>query len=69
METIHKHAVIQGNGSLIINEPPMKNSEEVDVLIKSTDKPSLKKYPLRGKPFKLIEPFDGVGDKDWIVMQ
>lgn len=68
MQTIHKEAILEKDGVLIIDNLPLKKGEKVDVQIHVHSKTNyVEKYPLRGKPYKLIDPFGSVTEHHWDV--
>jgi len=70
MKTIHKEAVLKDDGILTIHDLPLKKGQKVNIQIHSLEEnKSSKKYPLRGLPFKLSQPFDSVSENDWNVLK
>ncbi len=63
---------IQKNGSLTINGLPIRVGEVVEIIISSK---AIKldseenRYPLRGQPVQLNNPFDSVAEEDWELLR
>lgn len=63
--TIHVKAVVGEDGTVTIHGLPLRQGEEVEVIIVSR-KPATQResqYALRGTPFEYDHPFDGVAEE------
>ncbi len=71
MQTFRIETIIAPNRVLTVNGVPFRVGERVEVIViplasKSfSDNP----YPLRGKPFRLLAPFDSVAENEWAVLK
>jgi len=56
---------------LILKGLPFTKEKKVEIIIIQQKKhtKSSKKYPMRGQPFQLIDPFKPVAEEDWNVLQ
>lgn len=61
---------VEQEGVIVLNDLPFHKGETVEVVItaRRTKLPGQSDYPLRGKPVKLINPFDAVAENDWSVL-
>lgn len=66
MQTLQIQTTVLNDGVLTISNLPFKAGEVVDVIIRShqNNKKSTMRYPLRGLPFKYINPFESVAEKE-----
>jgi hypothetical protein len=62
---------VSNHASLMIKGLPFQPGDEVEVIIRSCRKTKNKKnpYPLQGKPFLYIDPFEPIGKNDWDVLK
>ena len=67
----HLKATISNHASLMIKGLPFQPGDEVEVIIRSCKKQKSKKhpYPLIGKPFRYIDPFEPVVENDWDALK
>ena len=71
METYQVKTVVADDGTITIKELPFHAGEQVEVTVRSQDGDIVSevRYPLRGTPVQYQEPFAGVADEDWEVLQ
>jgi hypothetical protein len=71
MQTYHTDTIVSGGGTLILRGLPFDPGDKVEVTIRSHRREHKhgKKYPLRGKPIRYIDPFESVAEKDWTVLK
>ena len=62
---------VSSDGSLTIKGLPFQAGDEVEVIIRSHKHGAGKgkRYPLRGKPIRYIDPFGSVAEEDWEVLR
>jgi len=56
---------------LLIKGLPFHAGEKVEVIVRSykEKKEHTQRYPLRGKPFRYVDPFASVAENDWEVIK
>ena len=66
MSTHHVETKLTEDGKLTLNDLPFHAGEAVEVIVMSrtNKKPSVDRYPLRGKPVRYIEPTEPVAEED-----
>jgi hypothetical protein len=66
MQTYRTKTTLSQDGKLSIKGLPFRKGDAVEVIV-ITQKQQAKNnpYPLRGKPFRYINPFDGVAEDEW----
>lgn len=71
MLTYRIETTISPNRVLTIRDVPFRVGERVEVIILSLPYKSERgeRYPLRGKPFHYIAPFDSVAENEWNVLR
>jgi hypothetical protein len=71
MQTYRIETIISSDRVLTIRGVPFRAGERVEVIIVSLPCKWERgeRYPLRGKPFRYITPFDSVAENDWNVLQ
>ena len=71
MQTYRIETIISSDRVLTIRGVPFRAGEKVEVIIVGLPRKWEKgeRYPLRGKPFRYIAPFDSVAENDWNVLQ
>ncbi len=67
MTTFKTKAKITEKGSVTLSGIPFDIGDEVEIIVQNLGRrpASDKTYPLRGKPFKYIRPYDSVAEEDW----
>jgi len=71
MQTYRVKTTIAKDGMLAIKDLPFAAGDAVEVIVRSEkrgQKPG-KRYPLRGKPVRYLEPFQSVAEEDWEVLK
>jgi len=58
-------------GTLTIEGVPYEEGQEVEVVVSlpAQGQALQDRYPLRGKPVRYLDPFDGVVDEDWDALK
>ncbi len=71
MQTYRIETIVSANRVLTIRGIPFRAGEKVEVVILSLARESKggERYPLRGKPFKYLAPFDSVAENDWDALR
>jgi hypothetical protein len=71
MQTYRIETIVSGNRVLTIRGVPFREGERVQVVILSLPRKWEKgeRYPLRGKPFRYVAPFDSVAENDWDALR
>lgn len=72
MQTHHLKATISDERCLVINGLPFNPGDTVEITIKAYQekiKEYESRYPLRGKPFRYIDPFVSVAEDEWEVLK
>lgn len=71
MQTYRIETIISSNRVITIRGVPFRAGEKVEVIILSHPHKwgSASRYPLRGKPFRYVAPFDSVAESDWDVLR
>jgi hypothetical protein len=71
MQTYRIETIVSGNRVLTIRGVPFRAGERVQVVILSLPRKWEKgeRYPLRGKPFHYVAPFDSVAENDWDALR
>jgi len=62
---------VSDDGSLIIKNLPFSAGESVEVIIRSrtAEDGQGKRYPLRGKPIRYVDPFGSVAEENWEALR
>jgi len=62
---------VSRGGKVTITGLPFEQGEEVEVVIsrKRVREQDVERYPLRGQPVHYVNPFHGVAEDEWEVMQ
>lgn len=71
METYRTVTTILSDRTLTIKELLFNEGERVEVIVNRSNQKSKNKerYPLRGKPYRLLDPFKSVAEYDWEVLK
>lgn len=71
MSTHHVETKLTEDGKLTLNDLPFHAGDAVEVIVMSrtTEAPSVDRYPLRGKPVQYIEPTEPVAEEDWEALR
>jgi len=64
-------SIMNKGGTLAIKGLPYEEGQEVEVVVSPrVRRQQLQdRYPLRGKPVRYVDPFDGVVDDDWDALK
>lgn len=67
MQTYRIETKVSSDGTLTIKELPFQAGDKVEVVVRSRqpDRKSSKRYPLRGKPLRYVDPLESVAESDW----
>jgi len=70
MQTYRVETTIPSNKVLIIKELPFLTGDRVEVIVRRSkrERKRRRRYPLRGKPIRYIDPFGSVAEADWEVL-
>lgn len=71
MQDYRVETKVSNDGSLTLKGLPFQAGDEVEVIIRSREHRDGegRHYPLRGKPIRYTEPFDGVAEEDWEALR
>ena len=71
MQIYRTEATVSKDKTVDLKDLPFAEGERVEVTIqRSIHKQAPKeRYPLRGRPFRYIQPFDSVVEEDWETLQ
>jgi hypothetical protein len=71
MQDYRVETKVSSDGSLTLKGLPFQAGDEVEVIIRSRGHGERENrcYPLRGKPIRYTDPFDGVAEEDWEVLR
>ncbi len=71
MQAYRLETVVQKDGTLTLNNLPLKagSNIEVIILVQPATSSHPNRYPLRGKPVIYLNPMESVAQSDWSVMQ
>ena len=71
METYRIETTISKDRTLTIKELPFQEGESVEVIVNRSNQQSKYKerYPLRGTPYRLLDPFKSVAEENWEVLK
>lgn len=71
MDTYRIEVTVSKNKTLSIKNLPFSVGDKVEVLVRSRKYGQKKQnpYPLRGKKFRYLNPFDSVAENDWAVLK
>lgn len=69
METFRIKTVVSTDRVLTIRGVPFRAGEQVEVILFAPppNLPQGERYPLRGKPYRYVEPYGSVAENDWSV--
>jgi len=69
MDNFRIEKIVPKSRTITINKLPFRSGEKVEVIVKSQKRTSRKRYPLRGKPYRFVDPFEPVAQNDWEANQ
>ncbi len=71
MQTYRFETTVKKDGTVAIKGLPFSAGEKVEVLVRRQEEKPFpkKKYALRGKPFRLSDPFESVSEDDWDALK
>ena len=71
MQPYRLETTVSEQGTLIIKGVPFPAGEHVEVIIREIESVSTDslRYPLRGTPYELHQPFESVAEEEWEVLQ
>ena len=71
MEKYCLKATVSDDRSIVVGSLPFDPGDLVEISIRAYDKTKhhFSRYPLRGKPFQYIDPFESVAEDDWEVLK
>lgn len=71
METYRFETTVKKDGTLAVKGLPFSAGEKVEVIVRRQARThkSEKKYSLRGKPVRYIDPFSSVSEEDWDALK
>ncbi|MEO6906282.1 MAG: hypothetical protein ABI210_00175 [Abditibacteriaceae bacterium] len=67
MQAYRVETTIEKDGSLTLQLLPFQAGESIEVIVlpRVTEDSSTERYPLRGQPVQLIDPFEPLAQEDW----
>ena len=69
MHVCRIETTVSGDGTIIVKDTHFPPGEHVEVVVRSRDSQQPGDYPLRGKPFQYVDPFESVAENDWEALQ
>ncbi len=71
MQTYRVETTVSNDGTLTIKELPFKAGTRVEVVVHGREQQQehRERYPLHGTPVYYVDPFEGVAQDDWDVLQ
>jgi len=74
MQDVKLEAVVSSDGGLWIEALPFPAGTRVEVIVRGRKTetqapPETDRYPLRGKPIRYVDPFEGVATDAWDAMK
>ena len=71
MQAHREETMLSEDGVVTLHDLPFRRGESVEVIVlpSQTPAPPDKRYPLRGTPFTLLDPFEPVAEEDWEVLK
>jgi hypothetical protein len=69
MHVCRIETTVSGDGTIIVKDAAFPPGENVEVVVRSRESQRHDDYPLRGKPFQYIDPFESVAENDWEASQ
>lgn len=67
MSTCRVETTVSNDGTVVVKNVPFLPGEQVEVVVSSKESsaPARDAYPLRGKPLRYVDPFEGVAQDTW----
>lgn len=71
MQDYRVETKVSSDGSLTLTGLPFQEGDEVEVIVRSREHREREgtSNPLRGKPIRYSDPFDGVAEEDWEALK
>lgn len=69
MHVCRIETTVSGDGTIILKDASFMPGERVEVVVSTRDSRKGDDYPLRGKPFQYVDPFNSVGENSWEALQ
>lgn len=71
METYRVVKKVASGRKLLLDDLPFRAGDRVEVVVRSQKRGqgTGDRYPLRGKPVRYLQPFEGVDENQWEVLQ
>lgn len=70
MDTYRVEKIVPASGKVTL-KVPFRAGAQVEVTVRSCKRALKggKRYPLRGKPIRYIDPFKSVAERDWDILK
>lgn len=67
MQAYRVETIIENDGSVTLQHLPFQAGESIEVIVlpRLAEDNSIERYPLRGQPVQLKDPFEPVAQEDW----
>jgi hypothetical protein len=67
MQVCRVETTVLGDGTVVLKDVPFPPGETVEVVVRTRHAPGCGNaaYPLRGKPVRYLDPFEGIAEEDW----
>jgi hypothetical protein len=71
MQSYRIETTVSEKGTLVIKDVPFSAGEHVEVIVREMEGslPNDSRYPLRGTPYQLNQPFDSVAEEEWEALK
>ncbi len=67
MSACRIETTVSNDGTVVVKNVPFSPGEQVEVVVRSKESSHCDHdaYPLRGKPIRYVDPFEGVAQDAW----
>ena len=71
MQTYRVETIFPNDGILTIKNLPFYANEKVEIIVRGYEREQKhnKRYPLRGKLIRYVNPFESVAENEWDVIK
>lgn len=71
MQMYRVETITSNDGTLVLKSLPFRAGDKVEVIVCNLerDRKHNERYPLRGKPIRYVDPFDGVAEDEWELLK
>lgn len=65
MNTYIIETTLPKDGTVTLTGLPLRAGAKVEITVRSREQDQTNRYPLRGTPYRFVDPTGGVAEEDW----